>query len=55
MAKVSGIPSSDHENILLENYRVKTVSSSSCMKGSSARNILCEKDSKMWLSEPGLP
>ena len=54
MAKVSG-PPSDHENILLESLRVKPVSTSSCMKGSNAKNVLINDDSLMWMSEPGLP
>ena len=49
-------PPRDHENVLLsDSYRVKPVSSSSCMKGSNAKNVLNSDDAAMWMSEPGLP
>ena len=49
-------PPRDHENVLLsDSYRVKPVSSSSCMKGSNAKNVLDSDEASMWMSEPGLP
>ena len=47
-------PPPDNENILTEGLRVKTISCSSCMKGSNGKNIL-SGDESMWMSEPGLP
>ena len=52
--KING-PPADSENVLTEALRVKTVSCSSCMKGSSAGNVLSEDADSMWMSEPGLP
>lgn len=52
--KVNG-PKPNHENVLVESLRVKTISSSSCMKGSQAKNVLLQDDSTMWMSEPGIP
>ena len=48
-------PPRDHENVLLDSLRVKTISSSSCMKGSHAKHVLSSDDGAMWMSEPGLP
>ena len=51
--KINSAPT-DHENILVDSLRVKTISCSSCMKGSNSKHVLSGDDS-MWMSEPGLP
>ena len=54
MASKINSPPTDHENILSESLRVKSISCSSCMKGSNSKNVL-NSDDTMWMSEPGLP
>ena len=54
MAKINK-PPHQHENILTEELRVKSISCSSCMKGSNAKNVLSADEGSMWMSEPGLP
>ena len=54
MASKINSPPADNENILVDAYRVKTISCSSCVKGSNSRNVLLA-DESMWMSEPGLP
>ena len=48
-------PPPDNENILTDSLRVKTISCSSCMKGSNVKNVLISDADLMWMSEPGLP